>query len=209
MNGICAGGSSNFPQTTSEIDSNAKQHQSTSDFLGMFSGWMQRKTPKPEPKTLQEEIDEANLQAQELIQKAKASQEEAEKNELRQAGEHFTNENWKEVYRKYQEEQDANYVAEVQKAKEEKMKLDMEKKKQKMEKEIRDSNPGITDDALKTKLEKAIALEERQKQAAKDHQEYMQKELDRERRNQQRQAQKHYKKDMQKALDKASRRKKR
>ncbi len=74
---------------------------------------MQRKTPKPEPKTLQEEIDEANLQAQELIQKAKASQEEAEKNELRQAGEHFTNENWKEVYRKYQEEQDANYAPKI------------------------------------------------------------------------------------------------
>ncbi len=205
MNGICAGGSSNFPQTTSEIDSNAKQHQSTSDFLGMFSGWMQRKTPKPEPKTLQEEMDEANLKVQVL-------QEEAKKNELRQAGEDFTNENWKEVYIKWEKKQKAekaHRLAKLQKAKEEKMKLDMEKKKQKMEKEIRDSNPGITDDALKTKLEKAIALEERQKQAAKDHQEYMQKELDRERRNQQRQAQKHYKKDMQKALDKASRRKKR
>ena len=80
----------------------------------------------------------------------------------------------------------------------------MEKKKQ----EIRDSNPGITDDKLKTKLEKEIALAKQQEQAAKDHQEYMQKE-DRAKRKQQRQTEIYYKKDMQKELDKVKRKKKR
>ena len=39
MNGVYAGGSGNFPQTTSEIDSNAKQHQETSEDIKNKSIW--------------------------------------------------------------------------------------------------------------------------------------------------------------------------